>query len=772
MVSPPAHPQDGPRPPRPGQATTTSSTHSSQVTSVSAPIKATSLSQTPKKILSRPSLPLTTLKNILPSTTQSLLTPIQIIPTPVTSLSLSIQSRPPTIPKQSPPLLTSSLHSIVHSFTSSIQSTSLSHGGNSSTSTATAHPNPEPVQSRSIAPGPNRSRPPVKSSSSSVLPIQTNQTMAHHDHPSNGDHLTATSEVNPPLTNITLVPAHLIPDRIVDVKENSTNSSQSNMPMTSATLSDTMTTTGTGSNNIQTSESVVTITKTNSTTIISVQTSVATNRSQPYPTSNRGRDSSSDNKFDAIIGGSIAAGIILLFLVFSFLLFCLFKYRARKQTNAKGLSHNQFRPERSETLSDGELFFHSSPTATTRLLPSFVDSTLSPAHSSHLLPVYHNAPIHPVSTVSAPTIGAVDQQLEGRPRYTPEQQAGYSAPALFNPTTVTNTLRREVDSLSSGTTVRDPSSEQVEDLKSLVPWNKSEASRVSQIGLAMRFEVALHRPRKDAPYWCILTAENYEYKDDMCHVSIDSVEIILWFFPAFFRFTGGSWVTVNLSGFVVYVPTSQKCPPWIQKLRDDLLYTILNAETIRLHSLEPRIVFGETTTVVDGSNEGGQNQVKCTHEEICLGGTASQWHIFRFNNGRIYTFGDVMAEWRRCHDESHESFVLICREAHWTRVPILVPVEDVDNVRQSRFRRICRALYNLPSGIREFYDNPLCVVDLYVPQLDITFADFRLRDAELIRQGTTKIKEKYIDFETRHRGLIQDITWDLLIELVLSFCQS
>ncbi|KAF8913169.1 hypothetical protein CPB84DRAFT_1760521 [Gymnopilus junonius] len=257
----------------------------------------------------------------------------------------------------------------------------------------------------------------------------------------------------------------------------------------------------------------------------------------------------------------------------------------------------------------------------------------------------------------------------------------------------------------------------------------------------------------------------------MCHVSIDRVEVKFWFFPVHFRFTGGSWVTVTLDGFVVFVPTSKKCPPWIQRLRNDLIYTILNGDTIRLHSMNPNVYLSKKAAIIDGNNGLGQNASKGTHREICMRGTASQWHIFRSNTGRIYTFGDLVAEWRRCNDESRESFVLISREARWTKVPIFVPMDGADG-KKSKFVQFLHTLYNLPSNVGRVYNNPICTLDLYVPQCDITFAEFRLRDAELLRQGATKIKEKYVDIETHYPGILGDMKWEFFLHAISSFGQG
>jgi len=60
------------------------------------------------------------------------------------------------------------------------------------------------------------------------------------------------------------------------------------------------------------------------------------------------------------------------------------------------------------------------------------------------------------------------------------------------------------------------------------------------------------------------------------------------------------------------------------------------------------------------------------------------------------------------------------------------------------------------------------MVDIHAVRSDIIFSNFRLRDAELLKETASKVKEEYIQHSHRHPGLMENIAWDLFINEVLS----
>ncbi|KDR85505.1 hypothetical protein GALMADRAFT_365327 [Galerina marginata CBS 339.88] len=307
---------------------------------------------------------------------------------------------------------------------------------------------------------------------------------------------------------------------------------------------------------------------------------------------------------------------------------------------------------------------------------------------------------------------------------------------------------------------------------SLTADGLSYSSSTRSIGIE-KLGILFHRPRLQAPYWAIITAQNYELKDDASHVSLDQLQAKLWFFPVLFRFTGGPWIEATLDGFKIRIITSKNCPLWIERLRNNLIYTVLNGETIRLQSLKTKL-FLSTITAAEGYNDEvykpGFNEAE-TQDEIRVQCTASQWYISTWH-GRMYSFGDLQAELRRSWVEDRGSFVMIAKESRWLKLPFVASAEQEASRKSSTVWQILHALYSLPSNLVKICWEPLSTIDIYAPRCDITFTDFRLRDAELFHQAATKLKQQYNKYEERYPGIMEEVSWDLFVGAVLSVCQE
>lgn len=67
--------------------------------------------------------------------------------------------------------------------------------------------------------------------------------------------------------------------------------------------------------------------------------------------------------------------------------------------------------------------------------------------------------------------------------------------------------------------------------------------------------------------------------------------------------------------------------------------------------------------------------------------------------------------------------------------------------------------------------DPISTVDVYASRADITFGDFRLRDAELFHHGAIQLKEEYYKSEIRYPGIMEDFAWDMFVQAVLATSQ-
>ncbi|PBL00230.1 hypothetical protein ARMGADRAFT_982213 [Armillaria gallica] len=248
-----------------------------------------------------------------------------------------------------------------------------------------------------------------------------------------------------------------------------------------------------------------------------------------------------------------------------------------------------------------------------------------------------------------------------------------------------------------------------------------------------------HFPRISNPRIGLFKVLGYEYRDDACHVSIVELDITLWIFPQSLRFTSGSLATVEIHDFRVRVFSSSKTPVWLQKLRRNLVFTVLNCHTVRLDDILTEIVLNDES------------------DETRLSGYSNQWHIHNVFNQRMYTFGRLDAQLRRDWLDDHGSLAFIARECRWIKLPTLQQSE-------SRWQYLP---YRIISLFPKIYD-PISTVDIYISRTDITFDHFRIRDVELFRQGATTFK---LNIEKlRQRGSLESFTWDAFMDTLVRTC--
>jgi hypothetical protein len=79
-------------------------------------------------------------------------------------------------------------------------------------------------------------------------------------------------------------------------------------------------------------------------------------------------------------------------------------------------------------------------------------------------------------------------------------------------------------------------------------------------------------------------------------------------------------------------------------------------------------------------------------------------------------------------------------------------------------RQLARSIFYFPSEIFKICRDPLSTVDLFIPRTDITFDDFRIRDAELLRQGAMTLKAHW----DASGHIYHELLWDNFISGVLT----
>ncbi|KAI0707615.1 hypothetical protein C8Q76DRAFT_859880 [Earliella scabrosa] len=344
--------------------------------------------------------------------------------------------------------------------------------------------------------------------------------------------------------------------------------------------------------------------------------------------------------------------------------------------------------------------------------------------------------------------------------------------------------------------------------------NKTYTFAFNASSLTWRF----HLPRAPNPRWATITCNSIYYTSTTGEISTARIEVILWFFPVLFRQTSGPWVNVTLDDLRIKVYHSSATPYFVQRLRENLVGTMLTGEVLRadvfrtsmrmsglterprdkptgftqpgdkLYAGEPaaerhgdrgedepnEVEEGDDTDNTDytedtddtddgcesdsdaveedeGAPYGHTNELSFESEdptkplrrhnddELCFSVLARQLHIHN-TEGRIYTFGSIDSQIRRDWTQNRGSLAMVAEECRWVHVHF--PFERV--APRSWWTQLFSSFFHFPSDLVHTFKHPVNNANLYVSRLDVTFDSFRLRDAELLKQGFYLIREKSI----------------------------
>ncbi|KAI0640305.1 hypothetical protein C8Q77DRAFT_1214550 [Trametes polyzona] len=325
-------------------------------------------------------------------------------------------------------------------------------------------------------------------------------------------------------------------------------------------------------------------------------------------------------------------------------------------------------------------------------------------------------------------------------------------------------------------------------------YNKSYSFTYTASSVSWR----LHVPRADNPRWLTVTANNIFYTSSTGDISTTRLETLLWFFPVLFRFTSGPWANITIDGLRIRVHKSTATPYWIQRMRENLVSTFLTGEFLRADVFRTTVRFSglseheeekpkgytdrkaqlapsepcpaeedsdsddECGCCSPGSRDKSNGIATYTHQEeadafadadtyktgplrpgdedeVRFSAIARRVHI---NNtqGRIYTFGSIDSQMRRNWAADRGSFAMVAEECRWVRVHF--PFERV--AARSWYAQLLASILHFPIDLVRTFNDPTSSMNVYVTRVDVTFDSFRLRDAELVRQGVALMREKAI----------------------------
>ncbi|EMD31130.1 hypothetical protein CERSUDRAFT_127592 [Gelatoporia subvermispora B] len=297
---------------------------------------------------------------------------------------------------------------------------------------------------------------------------------------------------------------------------------------------------------------------------------------------------------------------------------------------------------------------------------------------------------------------------------------------------------------------------------------------------ASTVSIRLHLPTSTLPRWLTFAAIDLLYNSSTTDISVARLDVTFWIFPVLFRITAGPWLNVVLDDFRIRIFKSKATPFYIQRLRQNLVGAILTGEYLRVDDAWTNAQFSGLTELVSvngdthasgngfglgkhanggaheaadgGALHGSGSHDDCAdsdptekapkllprdREEIRVSAYARQLHI---NNteGRIYTFQRLDAQLRRDWDADAGTFVLVAEESRWVRVHW--PYQRTMVL--SWWIQLASAILTFPYDVFHTFQHPMGSVNLYVLRADVTFDEYRIRDAELVIQSISLIREK------------------------------
>lgn len=316
--------------------------------------------------------------------------------------------------------------------------------------------------------------------------------------------------------------------------------------------------------------------------------------------------------------------------------------------------------------------------------------------------------------------------------------------------------------------------------------------------------ICFHIPTPSYPCWLVFTTHEVFYKSTTCDASVTRVDATFWLLPYLFKRTAGPWVSADVDGLRIRVHHSNTTPYWVKRLRQNIAGALLNGDIYRLDDVKATVRFaGLSEPVVPSKRQGrswsrarerplsamlpakglssGHGESKQGHtesseeddsdsshgdssdeyedceadgsspadhvdppppflnretDEMRVSVSACQLHMHK-PDGRIYSFRAIDAQIRRDWDTDRGSLVLIAEEGRWIRVHWPYQREWTP-----WWTQMFTSVGQFPFDFFRFINFPMSTVDLYVNRADVVFDEFRLRDAELVRQGFMTLREK------------------------------
>ncbi|KAG5720367.1 hypothetical protein E4T56_gene21017 [Termitomyces sp. T112] len=265
---------------------------------------------------------------------------------------------------------------------------------------------------------------------------------------------------------------------------------------------------------------------------------------------------------------------------------------------------------------------------------------------------------------------------------------------------------------------------------------------------------------------------DYDYIDPQHHVAVTKIYVEARLLPV----APETFINVVLHDFKVRIIQSQNTPSWLQIMRQNLIRTVLNGEYLRLDDFKTQITLCTRGTVPNTPARESVNLVDGKAREISTNSDqsvatlkASEWHI-KGAQQRLYHFGSVDAQFRYSWDSTcdKEVFALVAQNSSWVLAPHPFDISTREDCAQqtpscfsNKLLFVLKAFLAFPLAFFKTIYDPPSALTLHSSRLDVTFDQFRLRDAELVRQSWEYLWRQYELLKDRKgmnmEGFVQDM---------------
>jgi hypothetical protein len=290
------------------------------------------------------------------------------------------------------------------------------------------------------------------------------------------------------------------------------------------------------------------------------------------------------------------------------------------------------------------------------------------------------------------------------------------------------------------------------------PRHDKPSSSVNLDHAHVRFQL----PLPSDPRWCTITLDRLTFEAPDCKGSATNTTFTLLLFPHAFGFSAGPWIRFSTDDAAFTVNSSQHIPDLIVPVRNNIVATLLTGEIIRCEYFRTKVRFAPVgSALTTHAAERSDEAAPLGQDEMAVQMSFRGYHVANWQE-RIYTFG--AAEWvlRKSWIAQRGALWLSVEDARWTQLPAAWqrmggPVWPPS--------QILFSLLQLPYGVATFFRDPSMHVDVHLKRLNVAFDDFRLRDAEVLRQAAV-VAQQRLGKEFRGGGLLKDLMWNLAAWIV------